>query len=86
LLHPEFDGIDWVSTCPIGFHQLRMNSHGTFPLKAEMKDHRPLDDVHFLSIHFLNVQNFGQLLAIVSLVLAITVKLHENLNDSCPDA
>jgi hypothetical protein len=63
-----------------------MNSLGTFPLKAEMKDHRPLNDVHFLSIHFLNVQKFGQLLVIVSLVLGITVKLHEDLNESCPDA
>jgi hypothetical protein len=44
-----------------------MNSPGTFPFKAEVKDHRPLNDVHFLSIHFLNMQNFGQLLAIVSL-------------------
>jgi hypothetical protein len=58
-----------------------MNSLGTFPLTVEMKDHRPLDDIHFS-----NGQNFGQLLAIVSLVLGITVKLHEDLNDSCPDA
>jgi hypothetical protein len=63
-----------------------MTSLGTFLLKAEMKDHRPLNDIHLLSIHFLDVQNFGQLLAIVSLVLGITVKLHEDLNDSCPDA
>jgi hypothetical protein len=63
-----------------------MNSLGTFPLEAEMKDHRPFSDVHFLSIPFLNVQNFGQLLAIVSRVLGIMVKLHEDLNDSCPDA
>jgi hypothetical protein len=63
-----------------------MNSLGTFPLKAEMKDHRPLNDVHVLSMHFLSVQNFGQLWAIVSLVLGIPVKLHEDLNDSCPDA
>jgi hypothetical protein len=63
-----------------------MNSLGTFPLKAEMKDHRRLNDVHFLSIPFLNVQNFGQLLAIGSLVLGVTVKLHEDLNDRCPDA
>jgi hypothetical protein len=58
----------------------------TFPLKAEMKDQRSLNDVHFLSIHFSNVQNFGQLLALVSLVLGITVKLHEDFNNSCPDA
>jgi hypothetical protein len=63
-----------------------MKSLGTFPLKAEMKDHRPLNDVHFLSIHFLNVQNFGQLLAIVSRVLAITVTLHEDHTDSYPEA
>jgi hypothetical protein len=42
-----------------------MNSLGTFALKAEMKDHRRLNDIPFLSIDFLNVQNFGQLLAIV---------------------
>jgi hypothetical protein len=63
-----------------------MNSFGTFPLKAEMKDHRPLNDVHFSSIDLSNVQNFGQLLAFVSRVLGITVKLHEDLNESCPDA
>jgi hypothetical protein len=63
-----------------------MNSPGTFPRTAEMKDHRPLNGVHILSMHFLNVQNFGELLAIVSLVLAITVTLHEGLNDSCSDA
>jgi hypothetical protein len=63
-----------------------MNSLGTFPFKAEMKDHRSLNGVHFVSIPFLNVQKFGQLLAIVSLVLGIVVKLHADLNDSCPDA
>jgi hypothetical protein len=63
-----------------------MNSLRIFPLKAEMKDQRPLNDLHFSSIHFLNGENFGQLLAIVSRVLGITVKLHEDLNDSRPDA
>jgi hypothetical protein len=62
-----------------------MNSLGTFPLQAEMKDHRPLND-DLLTTHFLNGQNFGQLLAIGSLILGITVKLHEGLNDRCPDA
>jgi hypothetical protein len=59
-----------------------MNSLGIFPLKAEMKDHRLLNDAHFLSRNVLNVQNFGHLLAIVSLVLGITVKLHEDLTSS----
>jgi hypothetical protein len=35
---------------------------------------------------FLNVQNVGQLLAIVYLVLGIIVKRHEDLKDGCVDA
>jgi hypothetical protein len=49
-----------------------------------MKDGGPLNDVHFLDVHFLNVQNVGQLLVIVSLVLGIIVELHKDLNDNCP--
>jgi hypothetical protein len=86
LLCPVFNGIDCGSTYLIGFHQLRMSSLGTFALKTEMKDHRRLNEVHFSGIHCLNGENFGQSLAVVSLVLEITVKLPADLNESCSDA
>jgi hypothetical protein len=69
LLHPVFDGIYCVSTCLIGFHQLPMNSLGTFPLPVEMKDHG---------------QTFGQLLVIVFPVLGIIVQLHKTLKGNSP--